>query len=55
MYSLSRGPSTKRDAVEPKPGKGKAGAVVEADKGGKTDLLMRFFESEWFDAWIALT
>lgn len=22
---------------------------------GKNDLLMRFFESEWFDAWIALT
>ena len=25
---------------------------AEAPKG---DLLMRFFESEWFDTWIALT
>jgi hypothetical protein len=23
--------------------------------GGKSDLLIRFFESEWFDAWIAVT
>ena len=23
--------------------------------GNSSDLLMRFFESEWFDAWIALT
>lgn len=23
--------------------------------GGPTDLLLRFFDSEWFDAWIAVT
>ncbi|RMZ54893.1 hypothetical protein APUTEX25_000410, partial [Auxenochlorella protothecoides] len=35
-------------ALVPKP----ASSVTES---GKSDLLMRFFESEWFDTWIALT
>lgn len=29
--------------------------AVSVTDSGKSDLLMRFFESEWFDAWIALT
>ena len=33
-----------------------ASAPPTSLSGGKSsDLLMRFFESEWFDAWIALT
>ncbi|KAK2076370.1 hypothetical protein QBZ16_000895 [Prototheca wickerhamii] len=29
--------------------------AVSVTDSGKSDLLMRFFESDWFDAWIALT
>ena len=25
------------------------------EQAGKTDLLIRFFQSQWFDEWIALT
>ena len=25
------------------------------EQAGKEDLLIRFFESDWFDSWIALT
>lgn len=30
-------------------------ASPQADGGGSSDLLIRFFESAWFDAYIALT
>lgn len=29
--------------------------ATSSAESGKSDLLMRFFESEWFDTWIALT
>lgn len=28
---------------------------TSSSNGGPTDLLLRFFDSEWFDAWIAVT
>lgn len=30
-------------------------STPRAANGGKSDLLMRFFESDFFDAWIAVT
>jgi len=30
-------------------------STSSASNGGPTDLLLRFFDSEWFDAWIAVT
>lgn len=31
------------------------GAAAISLKDGRSDLLMRFFESDFFDAWIAVT
>ena len=32
-----------------------AAAAEQLVKGGKTDLLLRFFDSEFFDEWIAIS
>ena len=32
-----------------------AAAAEQLAKGGKTDLLLRFFDSEFFDEWIAVS
>ena len=32
-----------------------AAAAEQLVKGGKTDLLLRFFDSEFFDEWIAVS
>lgn len=55
MYLLGSGTKAGKPGEGTKTETSQAENIIKLPEAGKTDLLLRFFDSQFFDEWIALT